>query len=358
VRIALIAPLVTTIREPQRGGSQAFLADLAIGLTHRGHEVDVYASTGSEIPGVTMIDTGIDSRQLATSLYRVGGADPTDSGRVESAFAAVFAAVRTVQYDIVHNHAFDAPAIRYAADVSAPVIHTLHLPPDMAVRSAVAEMLQSETPPVVAGVSASQARAWGVTTILSDGVPVDRIPWSGSAGEGLMFAGRFSPEKGAAEAIDIARRAGIRIDVYGDPYDPDYARTQIDPRRGLPGVAIHSSVPRAALWRLMGQAAAVLCPVKWEEPFGLVAAEAQAAGTPVIAFRRGAMEQVVVDGETGFLVPLGDLGAAARALGRLSTIRRAACRQHAETRLSLEFSLDAHDALYETVHRTASVTHA
>ena len=114
--------------------------------------------------------------------------------------------------------------------------------------------------------------------------------------------GRLSPEKGAIEAIDIARAAGLRIDVYGDPYDADYTREQIDPRRGEPGVAIHDGVPRAAIWEVMACAEVVLCPARWEEPFGMVAAEAQACGTPVVAFRRGALDEVIVDRVTGFLV--------------------------------------------------------
>jgi glycosyltransferase involved in cell wall biosynthesis len=99
----------------------------------------------------------------------------------------------------------------------------------------------------------------------------------------------------------------------------------------------------------MGRAAVVLCPAKWEEPFGMVAAEAQACGTPVVAFRRGALSEVVVDGTTGFLVAPGDLRAAAVAANRASTLSRVACREHAESRLDIERSLDAHERLYARV---------
>ena len=104
-----------------------------------------------------------------------------------------------------------------------------------------------------------------------------------------MFAGRLSPEKGAAEAIEIARAAGVRIDVYGDGYDAGYTREQIEPRRAGPGVTVHHAVPRASLWQVIARAAVVLCPAMWDEPFGMVAAEAQACGTPVVAFRRGGL---------------------------------------------------------------------
>ena len=358
MKIALVAPLVTTIREPQAGGSQAFLADLAAGLVSRGHAVDVYAATGSEIPGVSVIDTGVVADRLIGSLYRANGSGSADPGPIEEAFASVYAAIRTVPYDVVHNHAFDAPAVRLATSLSSPVIHTLHLPPDNALRAAIREAERAMRAPTIATVSAWQAKAWGIATTLPDGVPIDRIPWSDAAGDVVVFAGRLSPEKGAAEAIDIATIAGVRIDLYGDPYDLGYAAALVNSSRRVSGVSIHSGVPREALWRIMARAAAVLCPANWDEPFGLVAAEAQATGTPVIAFRRGALEEVVADGETGFLVPAGDVKGAAQALTRIGSIGRPACRRHAEAHLTLDRSLDAHIRLYEHVRRRAPAPYA
>jgi glycosyltransferase involved in cell wall biosynthesis len=358
VKVAFIAPLVTVINEPQRGGSQAFVSDLARGLTRRGHDVHVYAASGSDIPGATVIDTGIDPQTLAATLYRASGPtvpDPTvpDPGPAQEAFASVYARVRKTRYDVVHNHAFDAPAVTLATGLSAPVVHTLHLPPDQAVAAALHQAGRDGGAPAVATVSASQARAWRrvvrVDAILPPLVPTASIAWSRSAGAGALFAGRLSPEKGAAEAIDIARAAGVPVDVYGDAYDAGYARDKIGPRRALPGVTVHPGVPRSTLWTKMARAAVVLYPVGWDEPFGMAAAEAQACGTPVVAFRRGALGEVIADGRTGFLVPPGDLRAAAGAVARAAEISRPACREHAEVHLDLEQSLDAHERLYRKV---------
>jgi glycosyltransferase involved in cell wall biosynthesis len=362
MKIAIMAPLVTAIREPQRGGSQSFVSDLARGLAGRGHDVHVYAASGSEIPGVEVIDTGIDPRSLAGTLYRASGPSESEPGEAgsaeaaaaaESAFTSAYMTMRVIRYDVVHNHAFDAPAVRLATALRAPVVHTLHLPPDQAVSAALRHVARRGRPPAVAVVSDFQASAWRrvvpVDAVLPPYPPTRVIPWSGTAGQGALFAGRLSPEKGAAEAIDIAREAGVPIDVYGDVYDAGYSREQIDPRRGWPGVAVHRGVPRTSLWEAMARAAVVLCPARWDEPFGLAAAEAQACGTPVIAFRRGGLGEVIADGVTGSLVPPDDIRAAAEAVSKMTGISRPACRERAEGHLDLELSLDAHERLYRRV---------
>jgi glycosyltransferase involved in cell wall biosynthesis len=360
MKIAIMAPLVTAIREPQRGGSQAFVSDLARGLTGRGHDVHVYAASGSDIPGVKLIDTGVDPRSLAGTLYRAfdtsdseAGEDDAAAAAAEAAFAAAYETMPSSRYDVIHNHAFDEAAVRLASALHAPVVHTLHLPPDEALSAALRDVAQLNRPPTVAVVSNFQAIAWShvgtVDAVLPPHPPAHAIPWSGTAGQGALFAGRLSPEKGAAEAIEIARAAGLPIDVYGDVYDVGYSREQIDPRADWPGVTVHEAVPRTSLWEAMALAAVVLCPSRWDEPFGLAAAEAQACGTPVVAFRRGALGEVIVNGVTGFLVPPDDIQAAAEAVSKVPEISRRSCRDHAEVHLDLGLSLDAHEDLYRRV---------
>jgi glycosyltransferase involved in cell wall biosynthesis len=363
MKIAIMAPMVTAIREPQRGGSQAFVSDLARGLTGRGHDVHVYAASGSKIPGVEVIDTGVDPESLAGTFYRAFGPSPGASGdaqpanraaaAAQSAFRTAYAIMQLTRYDVIHNHAFDAPAVRLATAMQAPVVHTVHLPPDTAVSAALRYAAGHGRSPAVAAVSEFQARAWRrvvrVDAVLPPYPPTGAIAWSPAAGHGALFAGRLSPEKGAAEAIEIARAARVPIDVYGDVYDPGYSQEQIDPRRSWSGVSVHEGVPRVSLWEAMAQAAVVLFPARWDEPFGMAAAEAQACGTPVVAFRRGGLSEVVVDGMTGYLVPPDDLRAAAEAVSKLAEISRSACRKHAEEMLDLELSLDAHESLYRRV---------
>ncbi|MGA7986934.1 MAG: glycosyltransferase [Candidatus Dormiibacterota bacterium] len=358
MRLALIASLVSPIREPQCGGAQAFLSDLAAGLARRGHEVDVFAASGSEIDGVRCVDVGVEASTLQGFLYHAESAPPVDNSAFDAAYARVFDAVAERSYDVVHNHAFDAPAIRRAVDVDAPVIHTMHLPPETSVVRALRDASEAFNRPVIATVSRAQAQTWrevvNIDLVLPVGIPTARIPWSATPGSGVVFAGRFSPEKGAAEAIGVARSAGMPIDLYGDAYDDGYAERAVHIEDGRPGVTVHPAVPRPVLWDVIAGAAAVLCPVGWDEPFGLVAAEAQACATPVVAFRRGGLEEVLLDGVTGFLVAPGDIAAAAATLGRLGSIERTACRQHAEAHLDIESALDAHERAYQGMLRAGA----
>ena len=170
MKIAIMAPLVTAIREPQRGGSQAFVSDLARGLTGRGHDVHVYAASGSKIPGVEVIDTGVDPESLAGTFYRAfgpsagaaGDAEPADianaantAAAAQSAFRTAYTTMQLTRYDVIHNHAFDAPAVRLATALQAPVVHTVHLPPDTAVSAALRDAARHGRSPAVAAVSES-----------------------------------------------------------------------------------------------------------------------------------------------------------------------------------------------------------
>src|SRR5207237_6324249 len=126
------------------------------------------------------------------------------------------------------------------------------------------------------------------------------------------------------------------IEVAGWAYDRTYTERELNPLMAEPGVTALGSLHRSELWERMRRAAVVLCPSRWDEPFGLVAAEAQAAGTPVVGYRRGALAEVIADGETGFLVPEGDIDAAAEAVQRAQQLDRTACRGRAARALDIE----------------------
>ncbi|MDE3100901.1 MAG: glycosyltransferase [Chloroflexota bacterium] len=357
MRIALVAPLVSPIDDERipPGGAQALLADLAAGLASRGHRVTLLAASGSRVRGVETIDLGLDpARFVPAVLGRAAERSDDAAQRLAFALIARWLAEHRGGWDVVHAHAYDAPAFD-ALRPLRPVIHTLHLAPlDPGVVTAAAAAVRAGA--VLAAVSWANARAWtaaGVRTdlVLPNGVDVGAIPYSATGGPDLLFAGRISPEKGPATAIRAARRAGREIVLAGPVYDRAHFVSAVEPL--LAGDARYAgALARPDLYRLMGVSAALLLPVRWDEPFGLVAVEAQAAGTPVVTFARGGLVELVADGRTGFLVETDDEDAFVAAIRRIGGIDRAACRRNAE-RWTIARMLDAHERLYARLARGA-----
>jgi UDP-glucose:tetrahydrobiopterin glucosyltransferase len=339
VRIALVAPFVAAIdeRAPQIGGAQAVIADLARGLASRGHSVSLVAPRGSFVTGAAIVDLGIDA-DPAAALGRDGGGTSQDD-----AFAAVAAWLASRSFDVVHAHAFDAPAF---TRLRGPrVLHTIHLPPlDPKVVAAV-----RATSAMLATVSESCRAAWAregvnVREVLPNGVDLAAVPVGGGGGGYLAFAGRMSAEKDPAAACRIARAAAARLRLVGPIYDERYFAREVAPLLG-DHITYEGPLDRAALWMMLGAATVNLQPAQWDEPFGMVALESLACGTPVVAYRRGGLADVIVDGRSGCLVPPGDEAGLGRAVSIASRLSRAACRADAG-RYDLARMLDAHEALY------------
>jgi UDP-glucose:tetrahydrobiopterin glucosyltransferase len=375
MRIALLAPLVSPIAPPYLGGTQALLADLAGGLARRGHTVTLYAADGSAVPGVAVPQLGIDWRQLTPArLFEDSSIgedieEMDDEGEELSADPAVYQsdyaflrAYRAIaadagEHDLVHAHAYDVPAFAYASLQPLPVVHTLHLPAaDPGIRS----MLELAAPPrsftstrlvtVSHACAAGYASFCRIDAVIYNGIPVERIPYADRpASEGyLLYAGRISPEKGVHDALEIAYAASKHLVLAGGIYDQNYYAERIEPWQSAhPGSSTYlGALPREQLWQLMAGAECLLVPSYWEEPFGLVAGEAEATGTPVIGYTRGGLIEVVADGITGRLVAPGDKAAAVEAVAQLGTLDRAACRAWVLEHFSLDAMLDAYVAFY------------
>lgn len=363
MRIALVAPLVSPIAQPYLGGAQALVADLAQGLVQRGHTVTLFAQQSSLVPGVTIESIAVPEQVHPASFFEPFEERPPDPGFFAQAnlFFELFLSLqqRSKEFDLIHAHAFDWPAFVCSTLIhTVPVLHTLHLP---AVSPAINEALQvldrAGHPLPLITVSHACAQSYANYTaidhVIYNGLDVHAIPFSPRASRDapLLFAGRIAPEKGVDAAIEIAERANRHLFIAGGIYDQRYFKERILPKLNLANerVTYLGQLERLALWKVMGQSFGLLFPIEWDEPFGLTAVEAMATGTPVIAFRRGAAEEVIRHGETGFLVEEGECAHAAALVSDLIDIPRTYCRTHVETHFSLEHMLDAYERVYASV---------
>ncbi len=369
MRIALVAPLVSPIVQPYLGGAQALLADLALGLQQRGHEVTLFARDTSFVPRVRIEKVHVPggAQLQPASFAQQGGEQVADAGFFVQAnlFLDLFLQLQqhSAAFDIVHVHAFDWPAYACSPLVrDIPVLHTLHLPAvSPEINEALRVLDRRGHPVTLVAVSQSCAQAYrpytAVDGVIYNGLGLDAIPFSPRHAKeaALLFAGRISPEKGVEEAIEIAAMSNHRLLIAGGIYDRAYFAERIAPRLEEAGdrVTYLGQLERLALWKIMGQSLGLLFPIEWEEPFGLTAVEAMATGTPVIAYRRGAAEEIIHHGETGYLVEAGERSHAAALVDDLYDIPRARCRAHVEANFGLDAMLDAYEEIYAAAMKTS-----
>jgi glycosyltransferase involved in cell wall biosynthesis len=336
VRISIVAPIFEPLGGPQPYGPHAVLIDLARGLSGRGHDVVVHCAAGSDVPGLRLRPIAVEPEVRESRV--LSGRPVVPSGSVRRAFARLYGDVRATRPEAVSQHAFDAEAIDLAEGL--PVVHTLHLGP--VVPSVVMAATRSSARLVT--VSAAARRDWLAAGVANVGVirnGVSFAPIRSPVAAIALIAGRVSPEKGVATAIRVGHRAGLRPVVVGAVHDERYFREEVEP---LMHLAEHvPTVPRSELAAMMAGATVLLMPSEGDETFGLVAAEAQMAGCPVVGYRRGALPEVVEEGVSGVLVDPGDEDALVRAIGAARTFDREAVRRSAERRLGIAATLRAYE---------------
>jgi glycosyltransferase involved in cell wall biosynthesis len=327
LRIAQVAPLYESVPPHLYGGTERDVSWLTEELVREGHDVTLFASGDS-----------LTSAKLVAPVARALRLDPDCQDQLALHLIMLEEVFRRQgDFDVVHFHC-DYLHFPFSRRQRQPHVTTLHGRLDVPGLSRVYREYGGE--PVVS-ISDAQRRPlpwlnWQGTVY--HGLPRDlHTPRDGS-GKYLAFLGRVSPEKRADWAIEIARRAGMPLKIAAkvDRADRDYFKEQIEPllKQSEPLVEFVGEIGGAAKDEFLGNAAALLFPIDWPEPFGLVMIEAMACGTPVIAFPRGSVPEVIDEGVTGFVVP--DVGAAVRAVGRIGELDRRRCRQVFEERFSAE----------------------
>ena len=324
MRIALIAPPIESVPPRLYGGTERIVSYLAEELVEQGHDVTLFASGDS-----------VTSARLVPSCEQALRLDPT----VRDVIPYYMLLVDKVhsqgsQFDILHFHIdqFHFPAFR---EISYKVVTTLHgrqdLPDLKKLYAGFPEM------PLVSISLAQRAPVPDVSFVgnVPHGLPRDLLTSSFNARGGyLAFLGRIAPEKRVYRAIEIARAVGLPLKIAAkvDRVDTEYFHAEIEPLLSQPGIDYVGEIDDRAKSRFLGDARALLFPIEWPEPFGLVMIEAMACGTPVLAFNRGAVAEVVDPGVTGYVVD--SVGEAICRIGSVLALDRGQVRRRFEERFT------------------------
>ena len=340
MRILQLAPPWLSVPPLRYGGVEWVVSGLADGLVDAGHEVTLVASGGS----VTRAE-----------LEVVFGEPPfgqLGDARIET-IQALAAYRRRNDFDIIHDHTAAVGPALGAVAVGPPVVHTLH----HAWLDEQIRLARLIAPPVrLVAISHDQAARSPddvpISAIVHNGISVDRYPFTTHKDDYLLFVGRASPDKGSEIAIEVARRLDRPLVIAmktNEPPERAYWRDVLQPMIATDPTRI-DLVPNPNHERkaaLMARAAAVVFPIQWAEPFGLVMPEANACGTPVVAFDMGAAREVIAHGKTGFVVPPGDLDAFCVAVDQTKDLVADDCRAHVAKWFSTERMVANYERVYE-----------
>lgn len=348
MRIAQLAPTYERVPPDGYGGTELIVHLLTEELVRRGHDVTLYASGDSL--------TAARLRSVTPTPVRYG--DVRDGLR-HAEYLQLANAQRCFldaaggEFDVIHSHA-GIEGLVLGAWSTTPVLSTNHnsfLPQTERIWDAYPWAHNS-----LSAASASTFPAGGALAPVHNGIDVASFPFGAESGGYLLFLGRFSPEKGAARAIAAARNANRPLVLAGkvDAIDAGHFAAEIEPLLDDSQIRYVGEADGPTKRRLLSNADALLFPIDWDEPFGLVMVEALASGTPVIGFRRASVPEVVDDRVTGFVVD--GIDGMSEAIGRIGTIDRRACRAAAESRFTVERMVDAYEAHYATIARRLEAT--
>jgi glycosyltransferase involved in cell wall biosynthesis len=337
LRIAVLAPLAWRVPPRHYGPWELFASLLTEGLVARGHDVTLFASGDS-----------VTAARLCSVVPSGWSEDPTIDPKVAECLHIAQVFERADDFDIIHN-GFDFLPLTYSGLTDTPVITTIHGFSSERIVPVYAKYNGRTS--YVAISDADRHPALDYVATIHHGIDTDRFVLTQNAGPDsyLAFFGRIHPDKGVVEAIDTAEKAGLPLRIAGIIQDQGYFDTKVAPR--LDGERVQFVGPVAAEDRsaFLGGALALLHLISFDEPFGFSVVEAMACGTPVIAFARGSMPELIEPGCTGAVVA--DVGEAVEALSRLRKLDRGQIRDRAVARFGHDRMVDAYVDVYEQVLR-------
>ncbi len=332
LKIGLLGPVAWRTPPRHYGPWEQVTSLIAEGLVARGVDVTLFATLDSQTAATL---DGVCVKGYAE--------DATMDGRVWEALHVAHALARSGDFDLVHNH-LDWLPLAFAAHVKATLVTTIH---GFSGRGILPAYVNARVSSYVSISDADRAPELDYVATVHHGIDLEALPFSAVAGPDLVAFGRIHPDKGTAQAIAIARRAGRRLVLCGIVQDAAYFREQVEPHIDGDRVTYLGSVGPERRAAVLGSAAVLLHPIAFDEPFGLSVVEAMACGTPVITYPRGAMPEVVDEGVTGFLVD--GIASAAAAVNVAAALDRGAIRRVAQHRFGAARMVDDYLAVYERV---------
>jgi glycosyltransferase involved in cell wall biosynthesis len=318
MKIAMLSPL--SWRTPPRhyGPWENVVSLLTEELVAMGIDVTLFASGDSHTRG-----------KLAWVCARPWSEDPSIDAKVWECLHIAEVFRRADEFDLIHNQ-FDFLPLSYSGFTNTPLVTTIHGFSSPAILPVYKKY--NERTHYVAISEADKHRELDYIATIHHGIDLAQFPYRQDAGDYLLFFGRIHHHKGVHEAIEVARRTGMRLVIAGIVQDEAYFQEQVEPHIDGSAVQYIGSVGPEKRQEVLGGALALLHLIHFDEPFGLSVVESMACGTPVIAFGRGSMAEIIRDGRTGFIVD--DVDAAVQAVGRIDTIERRACRGEVEERFT------------------------
>ena len=333
MKIALLSPIAWRTPPRHYGPWERVVSLLVEGLVQRGIDVTLFATGDSQ--------TSAHLQYICPFPYEE---DPNIDPKVWEAMHIAHLFEQAHKFDLIHNN-YDFMPLAYSRLVDTPMLTTIHGFSSSKILPIYREYNRDNY--YVSISNADRDPGLNYLATVYHGIDLNEFALIEQPGDYLLYFGRIHPDKGTADAIKIAQRCGVKLYIAGIIQDKDYYNVQVAPHVDNQNVFYLGSVGPAQRKQLLGQAYALLHPIHFDEPFGLSVVESMACGTPVIAFKRGSMPEVIKDGYTGFLV--NNVDEACDKLDLIRELDRKECYQWVKERFSQERMVDDYITLYEQI---------
>ena len=350
MKIAIVSPVIIPVPPIKYGGIQLIVAELAQGLAARGHQITVFCSGKSKIEGKNIV-------RVETSPYPTF--DHVDENRTWERKQLLSVIERQNEFDVIHlnyepavmNFEIEGKNVNLLDLFSVPVVLTFHnstsIPEHLEYYRN--NPLSSQNCAVFISENHRSPLSFILNSrVIYNGIDVENFPFAGEKENYLLFLGRITPSKGILEAIEVSKKTNTPLIIVAniDSSDREFYEKEVRPRIDGKLIKYVGEADFSQKVEYLKKAKCLLFPIKWEEPFGLVMVESLACGTPVVAFRRGSVPEIIQNGINGFVVENTD--EMADAIERIDTILTSECRKSVEKNFSINKMVDGYEELFKS----------